>query len=62
MTESKTYSREELLAMEPGELVKIVGEAKAAGATFHGTGVVRKADGTIRYAPDAIPGTYHEEG
>ena len=33
---------------------------KLKDAIIRGTVIVRKADGTIRYDKDAVPGDYHE--
>lgn len=55
----KTFTREQLKGMSMVDLVALVGEA-GPGAMFHGTGVVRKADGSIRYDDDAVPGDYSE--
>jgi hypothetical protein len=54
-----TFTREELKGMTIDQLIGLVGKA-GAGAKFHGTGVVRKADGSIRYDEGAKPGDYHE--
>lgn len=55
----KTFTREQLDNMSIEDLVALVGEA-GPGVKFHGKGVVRKADGSIRYAADAVPGEYGE--
>jgi len=55
----KTFTKEELENMSMDDLVALVGEA-GPNATFHGTAVVRKADGSIKYDPEAVPGEYHE--
>jgi len=56
----RTFTRKQLLAMPVDDLAALVGEANSQGATFRGTAVVRKADGTIRYADDAVPGDFGE--
>jgi hypothetical protein len=53
----KTFSHEQILAMDPDDLAKLLNQP---GVEFHGTAVVRKADGTIRYDDGAVPGDYHE--
>ena len=45
--------------MSVEDLVALVGEA-GVGARFHGTAVVRKADGTIRYDEEAERGAFNE--
>lgn len=55
----KTFTREQLEEMSIEDLIALVGEA-GPDAKFHGTGVVRKADGTIRYDDSAVPGDYCE--
>jgi hypothetical protein len=56
---TKTFTREQLLAMSPDDLAKLVGEA-GANVQFKGKAVVRKADGTIRYDANAVPGEFGE--
>lgn len=58
-TIKKTYTKAQLESMTLEELVALVGKA-GPNATFTGTGVVRKKDGTIRYDKDAVPGEYFE--
>ncbi len=55
----KTFTRKQLEEMSLDDLIALVGEA-GPDAKFHGTGVVRKSDGTIRYDDSAVPGDYHE--
>lgn len=55
----KTFTKEQLQSMSVTDLVALVGEA-GPNAKFHGTGVVRKKDGTIRYAAEAVPGQFNE--
>jgi len=55
----KTFTKEELLKMSVEDLVTLVGEA-GPGAKLHGTGVIRKKDGTIRYDKEATPGNFGE--
>ena len=55
----KTFTKEQLVGMTVEDLMALVGAA-GSGATFRGTGVVRKADGTVRYDADAVPGEYFE--
>ena len=65
----RTFSPEQLTGMSVNDIAKLIGHpevttleglAKIPGIEFHGTGVVRKADGTIRYDADAKPGSFHE--
>ena len=53
----RTFSHADLMAMNPKDLLALVGRADAV---IQGTAVVRKADGTIRYSPDAKPGDFGE--
>ncbi len=53
----KTYSREQLLAMTPEQVVELL---DTPGVQFKGKGVVRRPDGSIRYDDDAVPGQYGE--
>lgn len=55
----KTFTKEQLEAMSVEDLVALVGTL-GKNAKFTGTGVVRKANGTIRYAPEAVPGDFNE--
>lgn len=55
----QAFSHKQLKLMSIDDLVRLVGEA-GPNAKFHGTGVVRKANGEIRYDPKATPGDYHE--
>lgn len=55
----KAFSADQLKLMSVDDLVALVGEA-GPGAKFHGTGIVRKADGSIRYDAKAVPGDFHE--
>lgn len=55
----RTFTKAQLEGMSIKELVALVGEA-GPDVQFHGTGVVRKADGSIRYDAGATPGDYHE--
>ncbi len=55
----KTFTEEQLKGMTMDDLVALVGEA-GPDAKFEGTGIVRKADGSIRYDAGATPGDYHE--
>lgn len=55
----RVFTREQLKNMSVEDLVRLVGEA-GPNATFHGTAVVKKVDGTIRYDDDAVPGEYFE--
>lgn len=55
----KTFNREDLLNMDLEDIVKLVGEA-GPGAKFHGKGVVKRADGSIRYDVEAVPGDFGE--
>jgi hypothetical protein len=58
-TITRTFTREELLEMSPEDLADLV-EAAGKKAKFHGTAVVRKADGSIRYDNKAVPGRFGE--
>lgn len=53
------FTRQQLEKMSVDDLIALIGEA-GPNATFRGTAVVRKADGSIRYDENAEPGTYHE--
>ncbi len=55
----KTFGRKALENMSLEDVVRLVGEA-GPGAKFHGKGVVKRADGSIKYAPEAIPGEFGE--
>jgi hypothetical protein len=56
---TKTFTREQLEGMSVDDLVALVGEA-GPNAKFHGKAVVRRPNGEIRYAKDAVPGEYGE--
>lgn len=58
-TVKRVFTKEQLKLMSVDDLVALVGEA-GPGAKFHGTGIVRKANGDVRYDPQATPGEYHE--
>ncbi len=55
----KTFGREALENMSIEDVVRLVGEA-GPGAKFHGKAVVKRADGSIKYDADAIPGEFGE--
>jgi len=55
----QTFNKEQLEKMSVDDLVALVGKA-GPGASFHGSAVVRRKDGTIRYDKDAVPGTFNE--
>jgi len=55
----KVFTREQLENMTIDQLVSLVGEL-GPGAKLHGTGIVKRADGSIKYAPEAVPGEFHE--
>ena len=55
----KTFTREQILEMSPDDLAKLVG-GMGDNVKLKGTAVVRKADGTIRYDADAVPGKFGE--
>lgn len=57
----QTFSKKELSRMTVDQLVTLVGEA-GPNASFHGSAIVRRKDGTIRYDTDAKPGNFHENG
>lgn len=53
----KTFGLEELAKMPQKRLNALLA---LPNIKMHGTGVVRRADGTIKYDDDAKPGIYHE--
>lgn len=53
------FTRDQLLGMDAEDLVKLVGEA-GPDAKLHGTAVVKRADGSIKYDDDAVPGEFFE--
>lgn len=53
------FTREQLNHMSVEDLVKLVGEA-GPNARFHGTAVVKRSDGSVKYDDDAVPGEYFE--
>ncbi len=53
------FTKQQLEQMSVDDLIALIGEA-GPNATFRGTAVVRKADGTIRYDENAKPGAYCE--
>lgn len=53
------FTRDQLLGMDAEDLVKLVGEA-GPDAKFHGTAVVKRVDGSIKYDDDAVPGEFFE--
>jgi len=55
----KTYTLPQLLKMKPEAIRKLIADAGDM-IEFHGTGVVRKKDGSIRYDEDAVPGNFGE--
>lgn len=55
----KTFTREQLEAMSLADLVALVGES-GSNAKLKLTAVVKRADGSIKYDDDAVPGDYHE--
>ncbi len=55
----KTFTREQLENMDIEDIVRLVGEA-GPNAKFRGKAVVKRADGSIRYAPEAVPGDFGE--
>jgi len=57
MTETKTYTREDLEAMTPEEVNNVLMKM----CKIEGTGVVKRADGTIKYDNLEFKGTYGEE-
>ncbi len=58
----KVFTKEELKEMPLEELLKLAGKPKMApfGGTISGTGVVRRADGTIKYDDPSMEGKYNE--
>ena len=55
----KTFTKEQLEGMSVEDIATLVGEI-GKNAKFTGTGVVKRKDGTIRYAPEAVPGDFGE--
>jgi len=55
--EMKTYTKADLEAMSP----EAANTLMMLATKIEGTGVVRRADGSVKYDPDAVPGTYGEE-
>lgn len=55
--ETQTFTKEDLEAMTP----EAANNLMMLATEIEGTGVVRKADGTIKYDSDARPGTYGED-
>ena len=55
----RTFTKEQLEGMSVEDLVALVGAA-GTGAKYEGTGVVKRKDGSIRYAKEAVPGAYFE--
>jgi len=55
----KTFTREQLEGMDLDDLVRLVGEA-GPGAKLRGKGVVKRADGSIKYDAEAVPGDFNE--
>ena len=54
---SATYTKEDVDAMTPAEFNNVfVGKVR-----IEGKGVVRGADGNIKYDDDAVPGNYGED-
>ncbi len=59
ITIKQVFSRKQLESMSIEDLVRLVGEA-GPNAKLHGKGVVKRADGSIKYAPEAVPGEFGE--
>lgn len=57
MTEAKTYTKDEFEALPPEEQHTIL----MMNPKIKGTGVVKRADGSIKYDDEALAGTYGEE-
>lgn len=55
----KTYTREQLENMSIEDLVALIGEA-GPNARFRGTGVIKRADGSVKYDEEAVPGKFGE--
>ncbi len=55
----KTFTRENLLTMDLEDLVKLVGEAGPT-AKLRGKGIVKRAEGSVRYDASANPGDFGE--
>lgn len=56
---TKTYTRDDIMKMSVVDVAKLLTDA-GPNAVFHGTAVVRKANGEIRYDEDAVPGDFGE--
>ena len=54
---SVTYNQDDIKAMPPEQ----INEVFAGKVKIEGTGVVRGADGQIKYDADATPGEYGED-
>ena len=57
--EQVTYTKEDLEQMSPEKRDEIL---STEGAVTHGTGVVRRADQTIKYDDKSKSGQYKENG
>ena len=56
---TKTYTKEDLMKMTADEVEGLI-ERAGKDIKFHGTAVVRRADGTIRYDDASQAGKYGE--
>lgn len=56
MAEEKTYTKEELDQMPPADAINVLLKA----SKVEGSGVVRQADGTVKYDNPELAGTYGE--
>lgn len=55
----QTFTRDQLKNMTAEQLVALVGEA-GPNAKFKGKGVIKRADGSIKYDKLSVPGEYGE--
>ena len=51
----KVFTQEQLEAMDPEDIKKLLG---TPGARFHGTAIVRKANGEIKYDEGVDPAEF----
>ena len=58
---SETFTREQLLKMDPDQLAALLGKAARPDVQFLGKGVVRRKDGTIKYDYPERAGQYGED-
>ena len=56
-TVTQVFTKEQLEKMSLEDIAKLIGKA-GPGATFKGTAIVRKADGSVRCGPGVDPAQY----